>query len=270
MPQSSAHSSSPPFIPAAYSARFSRFFGWYTRRLFNKRFAAVRLTPESGGVLEDAARRSGPLLIAMTHGSWWDPLIGLILAERFTPRRQPLAPMEHEQLAKFRFMTRLGIFGIDPDHPAALAHTTDYLLDRFRQTPETALWITPQGQFADPRAPIRLRPGLAALAARLEGPRVITIAIELAFWTEQRPEVFLRIASVTPATTNTPGWHRAITTSMQHNADELARLVIARDPAAFVTLPLSRNAGTGGVNPVYDLWLRLRGKDPKLNARRRD
>ncbi|MGP1346695.1 MAG: lysophospholipid acyltransferase family protein [Phycisphaerales bacterium] len=282
------HPPEPPFIPAKPSPRFFRFFAAYTRRLIRKRFNALRITSETAPLLERAAELPAPLLIALTHSAWWDPLIAVALHDRFTPHRRPLAPMEHEQLAKFRFMTRLGMFGIDPDHPAAIDTTTAYLLEHLAGTHndhsntrnDAALWITPQGQFADPRAPIRLRPGLAALAARLPTtPTLITIALEYPFWTEQRPEVLVHAASTDPPQTNTTtAWHRAITASMQSSSAHLAQRAIQRDPANFITLPLTRpsrstnsesTATTTRINPIYDLWLRLRGHDPGIKAKRR-
>ena len=94
---------------------------------------------------------------------------------------------------------------------------------------------------------------------------VASLTIEYAFWNEPKPEVFLRAQQVdAPATPTTPAWHRAIRNAMAQNAEKLAELVLARDPANFDPL-----IGTGGtsVHPVYDRWLRLRGHDPQIQPR---
>ncbi len=42
----------------------------------------------------------GPLIVVLNHPSWWDPLVGLILSERF-PGRTHYAPIEAAALARY-------------------------------------------------------------------------------------------------------------------------------------------------------------------------
>jgi hypothetical protein len=56
--------------------------------------------------------------------------------------------------------------------------------------------------------------------------------------------------------------------AMNANAGELSRLVIARDANAFT--PLLGGASSANIHPVYDWWLRLRGKDAALRDRQRE
>lgn len=243
--------------PANPSKRFRRFFAWYSRRLFRRDFSTVSLAPGSSDVLARASAHDGPVLFLMNHSSWWDPLLGLILNEEFLPDRPGWVPMELEQLGKFAFMKRLGIFGIDPDHPDAMELLVKHALELIRDHPRSVFGITPQGAFADVRTPIRLRPGAAAIASGSSNMHALSIACEFTFWHERKPSVFVRaVACGSPPAPSTSSWHRLLTKAMRDNQEELANLVMARDGQNFERW-LGR--GDGGAHPVYDAMQRARG-----------
>jgi hypothetical protein len=177
--------------------------------------------------------------------------------------------MDIEQLRKFGFFRRLGLFGVDPSDTRSFPAMCEYVLARFGSETRPTLWITPQGTFADVREPVRMRPGAAAIAARAKNVRVLSVTLEYAFWLDQRPEIFVRASGVpAPASPSTPHWHSAMESAMNANAGELSRLVIARDANAFT--PLLGGASSANIHPVYDWWLRLRGKDAALRDRQRE
>ena len=255
-----------PFIPAVYSQRFVRFFGWWAKdKMLAKKFFAVRLAKGSAEHLRPLGDHPGPVICATNHVSWWDPLVMLTVHGVFLRQRTLRAPMDAAQLERFRFFTRLGTFGIDPDNPASLDRMAGYLKRYFTDDPGPTLWINPQGRFADAREQVEVRPGVARIAAEAESPRVIAIAMEYTFWLDQKPELLIRAEPVETERTNTPGWLRAIRSAMERNAEALAKLAIARDPNGFEHL-------IGGaetkINPVYDLWLKLRGKQGSIDDRR--
>ena len=219
----------------------------------------------------------GPAIVVLNHASWWDPLICVLLGSLACPSRPACAPMERSQLEKFSFFRRLGLFGVNPDDPHSLAPMLDYVHQHFASNPKGTFWLTPQGRFADPRTPIDIRPGAAAAAARAERAwpgrlRIVSVAAEYTFGLEQRPEVLLRIQDVQPLRadgspalrTGVGGWQRGILAAMQHNQDALAALVSARSLAPFQPLL----GGRPSINPIYDLWLRVRGKSSGLDAAR--
>jgi 1-acyl-sn-glycerol-3-phosphate acyltransferase len=220
----------------------------------------------------------GPAIVLMNHPAWWDPLVGMVLADRFTPGRTPCAPMDVAQLRRFGFFRRLGLFGIDPQDPRSAGAMREHVLGLFRVQSRPTLWITPQGRFTDVREPIRCRTGSALIAASCERPAVIAVAIEYAFWQDQRPEILITAERVAPALVPAPEgsamqrsshrqamhWHRAMEEAMATAAGRLSRAVIARDPALFCPL---LGGASGRINPVYDLWLRLRGRHGAIAAR---
>jgi 1-acyl-sn-glycerol-3-phosphate acyltransferase len=263
--------SAPSLIPGQYAPRFAKVFGWYTRRLFQKKFSAVRLAHGSRELLSSVAGTDAPLVIAMNHSSWWDPLIAVLLGRALCPRRWACAPIDAPMLAKFGMFKKLGLFGIDPDDPRGLPEMAEYVLTRFAQDRKPTLWITPQGRFSDVRDPVVIRPGVAAILARCVPPSappvVLSVAIEYAFWLEQKPEVFLRLVHVEPPDSpSTPHWHRALESTMQANAQALAKLVQARDTGAFELLLDGVGART---QPLMELWLRLQGKNSAIEDRTR-
>ncbi|MBL0926566.1 MAG: lysophospholipid acyltransferase family protein [Phycisphaerales bacterium] len=262
-----APAAQPDLIPAKPSAWFFRFFSNYSRRLMGKRFNAVRIASGTERVLAGLDARDGPAIVLLSHSSWWDPLLSLVLAHGLTPRRTHGAPMDREQLSKFGIFRKVGIFGIDPDDPVSMRAMLDYVAAWFGREARPTLWITPQGRFTDVRDPVVIRPGAAALAARTRPAAVVSCAIEYGFWQDQRPECFVRLAEVPPpgASPSTADWHRVMGPAMQANGDALAGLVRAREAPAFTCLV---GGGGGRINPVYDLWLKLRGRSGVIAARR--
>ncbi len=268
----------PPILSGRFSPRIARFFARYTRRLFARKFASVRVEPAGWPLLESLDSHIGPAIIVLNHASWWDPLLCALVALTACPSRSACGAMERTQLEKFSFFRRLGLFGVDPDDPNTLAPMLDYVHRNFASNPKATFWLTPQGEFADPRRAIQVRPGAAAIAARAERVwpgrlRVVSIAAEYTFGLEQRPDLLLRIQDVQPLRadgspalrTGIGGWQRGITAAMQHNQDALAALVTARSLAPFRTLL----GGRSSINPIYDFWLRLRGQSTALDTRRR-
>jgi 1-acyl-sn-glycerol-3-phosphate acyltransferase len=258
-------------IPAAPSPRAARVFAWYTRRLFRQKFNGVRLMQGSAAALRGVDGVDAPVIVLMTHAGWWDPLSALLLHDALTPSRATTAPMDARMLEKFGFFRKLGVFGIDPNSAASLEAMGAYVLARFQENPRTTLWVTAQGSFHDARESIRVRPGAASIAAKCgaaaEGRRVrvLCCAVEYTFWNEQRPECLVRVENVDPPeNATTAGWLRVMQERMERCASSLAAAVIARKPDAFEPLMGGTAART---HPVYDWWLRLRGKSASIDVR---
>jgi hypothetical protein len=257
-------------IPHERRAWFCRLFRWYSRRLVRQGFNAMRLA--SGGERAFAAfdAHEGPTILLLNHQSWWDPILTIALVDCFTPGRHVYAPMDRAMVEQFAFMRKLGLFGVDLDQPDAFKAMVQYASHLAATSPCPSFWITPQGEFADPRAPLELRPGAAAIASRLcrdgRPPRVLCLAIELTFWQDRKPEVLLLArACPSPERATMSLWQREMTGTLANAMRELSELAIARDPSAFEVV-LGR--GASGVNPVYDTFLRLTGRQPNISARR--
>jgi hypothetical protein len=255
-------------LPDRFSDRVARGIRWYTSRLLRRRFHAVRGGPGTAAQLRSLDADPRPAILLLTHASWWDPLVGIHLWDRFFPSRRILGPMRRQELEQFGFFRRVGVFGVDPDRRESLEAMRRHVLPRLASATRDVLILTPQGVLSDPRAPVVIRPGAAAIAAALPppGPRVLAVAIEYGFWADQRPELFVesRLCEATPRGVglSTADWHRAMGQGLQAAAAALAERVISRDPSRFETWSGGRTA----VHPVYDLWLRVTGRHGRIDA----
>ena len=98
------------------------------------------------------------------------------------PRRQFFAPIDADALEQYKVFAKLGFYGVR-------MHTTSGAAAFLRQSlailhaGDTAIWMTPEGRFADVRdRTAKLMPGLAHLCTRLESGCAVPIALEYVFW----------------------------------------------------------------------------------------
>jgi 1-acyl-sn-glycerol-3-phosphate acyltransferase len=228
-----------------------QFFGRVLARQMQRSFDAVRLLRP--GVPMLAADR--PVVLYCNHPSWWDAAFLAVIATRLFPSRRAYGPIDAAALARYRFMGRIGFFGIEPGSVGALTwlRTGRALLAR----PDTLLIVTPEGSFTDPRVrPLVLRPGLAALLARAPHAQVLPVALDYPFWTERTPEAL--------AAFGTPFSTRGVTRPLQQllaerltmALDTLAEAACRKEAERFSTL-LSGRSGVGG---MYDLWRRTQAR----------
>ncbi|MCE9618844.1 MAG: lysophospholipid acyltransferase family protein [Planctomycetes bacterium] len=248
----------------AWSFRFANVVGWYAKRLIGKNFHAMRVLAGQRDAVSALTAEPGPIMIVMNHSSWWDPMLVLALRRMFFPERSFLIPMDRVSLERFRFLRKCGLFGLDPDDPGSLAAMGDYVRRRMHELPRCTIGLTPQGRFVDVREPVRPRPGAAAILARSPSMRLWSVASEYGFWQEQKPEIFFSVVEVErPENGSTAGWQRQLAESMEANQRRLQEAVKTRDPLRFETLLGGRVSGN---HPVYDFWLRLRGKTPGIET----
>jgi 1-acyl-sn-glycerol-3-phosphate acyltransferase len=237
-----------------------RLFAAYARRYMRRTFHAVRLSRTG----KPSQAPDLPLLLYFNHPSWWDPLLGLLLATTLFPERTHYAPIEASALARYRFFSRLGFFGVDSGSMRG-AVTFLNIGKTILAQPRTAFWITPQGCFTDPRQrPVRLQSGLGYLARHLDHGMLLPLAIEYPFWQERFPEALVRFGTpiqvVSYPDYSVTEWTRLLATQLEATQDTLAHEACQRDPEAFDVL-LGGRSGIGG---VYDFWrswrARLRGE----------
>lgn len=227
-------------------------FGWYLRWYFYRRFHAVRLS-HAGPPRGFEGR---PLIIYGNHPAWWDPALYILLATLLFPGRRGYGPMDAKALGNYGVFERMGVFGIALDTPRGAARFLSTSL-RILSNPASVLWITAEGEFADPRRrPLQLRPGLAHLARRVPGAVIIPLALEYTFWNESKPEALARFGDPIDAGRNrsVAEWTDHLQAALVQTMDALAAESIQRDPTQFRRL-VRGGAGVGG---IYDLYRRSR------------
>lgn len=240
--------------PLPYRSEFLiRWFVWYVRRYqLRPAFTAVRLACDGN---PQPLPPGAPLVVALNHASWWDPLICVVPMDMF-PGRRYFAPIDAAMLEKYGLFKKLGFFGVEQGSARGAARflkTSQAILAQ----PDTALWITAQGTFADVRTrPVVLRPGLGHLLHRQPGVHVLPLAMEYTFWNEKRPEVLLRFGTPVVSTGREQSaeyWTNQVASALTEALDQLATAAQSRDPGRFRTLW----TGTRGISGVYDAWRRL-------------
>lgn len=221
------------------------FFRQIVRGYFNRHFHAVRVAHA-----ERFKGLTGPLIVYANHGSWWDPMVSVLLASRMMPERQHYAPMDAAALEKYGILKRVGVFPVDLKSARGAV--------QFLRTGESilqsggVLWVTPQGRFSDPRErPLEFKPGMAALAARVAAKAgsctLLPLAIEYPFWDERLPETLLCFAepvSVLAGESPESIQLRAIA-ALESTLTELQACAVSRSAAGFKLLA-SGSLGTGG------------------------
>ena len=106
-------------VRAERSPRIVRLFGPYMCRYAARRFHGVRLARGTLPVLP----QDRPVIVYSNHPSWWDPAMFIMLATLRFPERNGYGPMEASALEQYRFMRRIGIFGIETDSLAVRRHS---------------------------------------------------------------------------------------------------------------------------------------------------
>ncbi len=233
-----------------------RWFRWYARGYVGKHFSQVRLLAENLPVLP----ASIPVIVFVNHASWWDPMLCLMIAERFFDRRNCYAPIDARALEKYAFFRKLGFFGVEQGTPRGAVQflrTGEAVLARRG----SMLWLTPQGRFVDQRSrPITFEPGLAHLVHRTNDVILLPLAFDFTFGIERKPEVaarfgpWIRKSDVSPTVDSVEGWNAFLEGALTQSQDRLAREVQRGNGHAFI--PLQRSES--GIGGVYDLWRRLK------------
>ena len=235
------------------SPHLFKWFVRYAKRYLRRHFHAVRLA--QGGPPQLPADES--VLIYFNHHAWWDPLVALALSDLF-PDRRHYGVAENAGIGQYKFLEKLGFFGIDTDTWSGAA-TFLRLGQAILECRDTALWMTPEGDFTDLRKrPVVFQPGMAHLVRRLDRGWVLPLALEYQFWNERTAEVLCKFGPPVDLSRqprhSVQDWNQLLTGRLESTMDELAELAMTRDEHHFETW-LRGKVGVGG---VYDLWRRAR------------
>jgi 1-acyl-sn-glycerol-3-phosphate acyltransferase len=236
----------------ARSSVFCQLVGYTMRRYMRRNFHAVRVSKP--GIAKLPPGR--PAIVYTNHPSWWDPVLFIVLATVAFADRRGYGPMDAAALNRYRFMRRIGLFGVESGTRRGAAQFLRTSL-RILKDPDAMLWVTAEGAFTDPRErPIQLQPGVAHLASRVGNAIILPLAIEYPFWNERYPEALCRFgeplyAEADQATVE--DWQVLLETRLTVTMDTLATQARARDFNLFE--PVIQ--GAAGIGGVYDSWRRL-------------
>ncbi|MCD0462722.1 lysophospholipid acyltransferase family protein [Roseiconus lacunae] len=247
--------------PGWFLAGFQRFLRRYLRRHFH----AVAVT--TVGRERIAAIGNRPLIVYANHPSWWDPLIAHFLNETLLSPRHFFAPIDAQALQKYKVFEKLGFYGVQMSSKSGVVDFLNHssaILDRH----DAALWITPEGRFADARDhSVPLMPGLAHLChknATRGGDRqpvlALPLALEYVFWDERLPVCLANPGQLIDAASHSDwrkdDWKEVLQSRLRDAQAELADAAIARSSQPFENLL----AGRRGAGWLYDGCRKLKAK----------
>ncbi len=133
-----------------------------------------------------------PLLMYANHTSFWDGFAAHAFSEHHG--RDGYALMEEHNLARYRFLTRLGAFSIRRGDARSARETLKYAAQLLTR-PRAAVCVFPQGGLAPrARAPLQLEGGVELLA-RITGVRCVPMAMHFGFFEHEYPDIVLHVGA---------------------------------------------------------------------------
>jgi 1-acyl-sn-glycerol-3-phosphate acyltransferase len=254
---------------ARFDPRRMAFFHFWFRRFFRQHMRALRVA--RWGMPRDYGPR--PLVVFANHPGWWDGVAFMLLSQAlFAPRRM-FIPMDAAALARYPFMRRIGVFGIETGTPrGAIAFLR--LAKGVLAAPDHMLWMNAPGRFADVRErPVPIAPGMTRLPVFAPDALFIPLALDYPFWTERKAEMLCAfgepVDGAALAAMDRDARAGALSAALGATSDRLAADAMARDPARFETLV----RGQEGMGGIFPLWRRtlaaMRGEryDPRHDPR---
>jgi len=124
-----------------------------------------------------------PVVAAANHSNWWDGFV-ILLMNRLLPTRTFYLAQEERHLAKYRFLNRIGAFGLDLQSPRAGLKEALRLL----ASPRNVVWMFPQGALKPSWQPLKIKGG-AHLLARRSGAQLLPVALRYEWFQESRPSI---------------------------------------------------------------------------------
>ncbi len=240
------------------AAWFQGGFHLFLRSFLKRHFHAIAIDKETrpDGRLDQHPEL--PLIVYANHPSWWDPLIAHYLNSVLFPNRQFYAPIDAQALEQYRVFGKLGFYGIQLDSNSGAACFLKQSLAILHHG-GTAVWITPEGRFADVRdhsAP--LMPGLAHLCTKLKQGWVLPLALEYPFWEERLPECLVKTAEPINVAEHQdfkkPEWAELLSARLRQAQSDLFQKAMQRSAEPFDNL--LRGSRGGGI--VYDSLRRVK------------
>lgn len=161
---------------------------------FLGRYVEWKLRSSFRGLWCEGALPGGdePLLMYANHSSFWDGFAAHAFSEAHG--RDGYALMEERNLARYRFLRRLGAFSIRRGDAASARETLKYAA-RLLTRPRAVVCVFPQGVL-EPRAkaPLKLEGGVELLA-RLAGVRCVPVAMHFGFFEHEYPDIVLHVGA---------------------------------------------------------------------------
>jgi 1-acyl-sn-glycerol-3-phosphate acyltransferase len=186
-------------------------------------------------------RGDEPFLVYANHTSFWDGFLAQAIAQHSS--RDVYAVMEEHNLARYRFLARVGAISIRRDDARSALETFKYVTTVLTR-PSATVFIFPQGKIiSNQQRPLQLERG-AALLARMGKVRCVPIALRYTMFEHEFPDVLVSVGAPHVATS---------IEEMEKNLTALCdELSLRRDPSGFDVIVAGRQS-------VAERWDAARG-----------
>ncbi len=134
----------------------------------------------------------GGLIAYLNHSSFWDGFMAHQLGQ--IAGWNAFAVMEEENLAKYRFHTRIGALGVRRGDPKSALGFIRYAREVLRR-PKAALLIFPEGEIHAGQGPLGPLQRGVELLARTADVRCVPIALRYAFLEHEHPDVLIEVGT---------------------------------------------------------------------------
>lgn len=180
-----------------------------------------------------------PILLYANHASWWDGFIAHQLCR--ATRRDGYCMMEEENLARYRFLSRIGAFSVRRHEALSSLESLRYARSLL-QKPRAVVVIFPEGELHPfGSRDLRLERGVELLA-RVSVARCVPVAIRAAMFEHELPDVLIDVGDAHGLAT--------LASFEERLRAQVERVAAARSTDGF--LPLVR--GRSGVAERWDTW----------------
>ncbi|SDN39201.1 lysophospholipid acyltransferase family protein [Alkalicoccus daliensis] len=233
-------------IQASDNETFKLIFHNYNKHLIRRNFHGIYLTKNSNPL---PAKGS---IVLINHSSWWDPLILFYLNQSIW-KKNALAMMSEDGLARFPFFKKIGAFSINPNSPRSIVESLDYAAAQLRAGKH--IFLFPQGnEFPLDKRPLQFFSGAGHLKYQVPTAPVIPISFYHGLFHHSKPEWFIHIGA---PVSGAPSWNRKKWTKQMedYHTQELnyLREDIIQENDNFVPL-------LSGYQDISTHWERLKRK----------
>jgi len=166
-----------------------QLLSWISTGMLKRHFAGVHWRGQENFHKRDAGV---PTICMVNHSCWWDALLAFYLSYDLL-KIDTVAMMEECNLARYRFFTWIGAFGVKRDSPREAVKAMHYAVDQIKSA-ERVLWLFPQGiMLPNDVRPLAFYQGTARIIEKLGRACVIPITHRYEYLQEQHAEAFTEI-----------------------------------------------------------------------------
>lgn len=202
----------------------------YIYRLLKKNFHSINLIGDLPDIPQDL-----PLIFIPNHSTWWDGFYVYLLNKKFFARKFYIMILE-EQLAKYKFFTKLGSFSISRESPKSIIESLKYSADLLRSNPYSVTTIFPQGELLPNfTRPLNFNRGIEKIT-RLYGKNVcfLPLSIRPEYLKEEKASVFFKFGSPIIANSETKDLTETLRTQVEQGLEEIATSILNSNEGSII------------------------------------